>query len=78
MSETKKEESMNTSSSYVNGTEGILIYRGYDIRDLGLNATFEEVVYLLWNSTPRRGDRSAHPRSPAPLPASPAGSARSG
>ena len=49
MSETKKEESMNTSSSYVNGTEGILIYRGYDIRDLGLKVTYEEVVYLLWN-----------------------------
>ena len=49
MSETKKEDSMNTSSSYVNGTEGILIYRGYDIRDLGLNATYEEVIYLLWN-----------------------------
>ena len=40
---------MTTSSSYVNGTEGVLIYRGYDIRDLGLNATYEEVVYLLWN-----------------------------
>ena len=49
MSETKKEDAMTTSSSYVNGTEGVLIYRGYDIRDLGLNATYEEVVYLLWN-----------------------------
>ena len=49
MSETKKEDAMTTSSSYVNGTEGILIYRGYDIRDLGLNVTYEEVVYLLWN-----------------------------
>ncbi|MBP9502192.1 MAG: citrate synthase, partial [Candidatus Promineofilum sp.] len=49
MSETKKEEQMATSSSYVDGTKGILIYRGYDIRDLGPNATFEEVVYLLWN-----------------------------
>jgi len=49
MSETKKEDAMTTSSSYVNGTEGVLIYRGYDIRDLGLNVTYEEVVYLLWN-----------------------------
>ena len=49
MSETKKEDAMTTSSSYVNGTEGILIYRGYDIRDLGLHVTYEEVVYLLWN-----------------------------
>ena len=38
----------DTSSSHVDGEQGILIYRGYDIRDLGANATFEEVVYLLW------------------------------
>ncbi len=49
MSETKKEELMTTSSSFVNGTQGILIYRGYDIRDIGPNTTYEEVVYLLWN-----------------------------
>lgn len=39
----------DTSSSFVDGEQGILIYRGYDIRDLGANASFEEVVYLLWN-----------------------------
>ena len=49
MSETKKEDLMTTSSSFVDGTKGELIYRGYDIRDLGPNATYEEVVYLLWN-----------------------------
>ena len=49
MSETKKEDAMTTSSSFVDGTKGELIYRGYDIRDLGPNATYEEVVYLLWN-----------------------------
>ncbi len=49
MSETKKEEVMATSSSFVDGTKGELIYRGYDIRDLGAHSTFEEVVYLLWN-----------------------------
>lgn len=38
----------DTSSSYVDGEKGILIYRGYDIRDLGAKASFEEVVYLLW------------------------------
>lgn len=32
----------------VNGTEGRLIYRGYDIHDLAEHSTFEEVVYLLW------------------------------
>lgn len=33
----------------VNGAEGKLIYRGYDIHDLAQHTTFEEVVYLLWN-----------------------------
>lgn len=33
----------------VNGIEGKLIYQGYDIHDLAEHATFEEVVYLLWN-----------------------------
>ena len=32
----------------VNGTEGILVYQGYNIHDLAENSTFEEVVYLLW------------------------------
>ena len=33
----------------VNGELGILIYQGYDIHDLAENATFEEVIFLLWN-----------------------------
>lgn len=33
----------------VNGTEGRLIYRGYDIHDLAAHATFEETTYLLWH-----------------------------
>lgn len=32
----------------VNGTEGRLIYQGYDIHDLAEHSSFEEVVYLLW------------------------------
>jgi len=32
----------------VNGTEGRLIYQGYDIHDLAEHSTFEETVYLLW------------------------------
>jgi citrate synthase len=35
--------------SDVNGVEGRLIYAGYDIHDLALKSTFEEVIYLLWN-----------------------------
>ncbi|MCC7103886.1 MAG: citrate synthase [Chloroflexi bacterium] len=33
----------------VDGKTGKLIYRGYDVHDLCKNATFEEVVYLLWH-----------------------------
>ncbi|MDQ2687404.1 MAG: citrate synthase, partial [Armatimonadota bacterium] len=35
----------------VNGAEGKLIHRGYDIHDLAENTTFEEVIYLLWNGS---------------------------
>jgi citrate synthase len=35
---------------FIDGDEGRLVYRGYDIHDLVNNqATFEEVVYLLWH-----------------------------
>lgn len=37
-----------TASSLVDGVNGVLIYRGYDILDLGQHASFEEVAYLLW------------------------------
>lgn len=37
-----------TEISYIDGEKGELSYRGYDIREL-TDATFEEVVYLLWN-----------------------------
>jgi citrate synthase len=36
-----------TELSNVEGLEGRLTYRGFDIHDLALHATFEEVVYLL-------------------------------
>ncbi len=35
----------------VDGVNGKLIYRGYDIHDLAQSTTFEEVIYLLWNGT---------------------------
>ena len=37
-----------TAICTIDGIEGKLIYRGYSIEDLAANATFEEVVYLLW------------------------------
>ncbi|MDR5695956.1 MAG: citrate synthase [Armatimonadota bacterium] len=33
---------------FIDGKEGRLLYRGYDIADLAEKATFEEVCYLLW------------------------------
>src|SRR5438309_6500287 len=40
-----------TSSNicYIDGTQGVLSYYGYNIHTLAEHATFEEVIYLLWN-----------------------------
>ncbi|WP_459193441.1 citrate synthase [Halosimplex sp. J119] len=35
--------------SEIDGDEGRLIYRGYDIEDLSKRASYEEVIYLLWH-----------------------------
>jgi len=35
--------------SFIDGDEGRLIYRGYEIEDLARNASYEEVLYLLWH-----------------------------
>src|SRR6185503_11937916 len=39
-----------TSSSicYIDGDQGILSYRGYNIHDLARHSTFEETAHLLW------------------------------
>jgi citrate synthase len=37
-----------TAICTIDGTAGRLIYRGYSIEDLAEHATFDEVVYLLW------------------------------
>ena len=36
-----------TEASFIDGIEGKLLYRGYNIHDLAEQATFEEVTYLL-------------------------------
>ncbi len=41
--------STESKITYIDGAEGILRYRGYDIADLANNATFNEVAYLLIN-----------------------------
>ncbi|HZS05155.1 MAG TPA: citrate synthase [Blastocatellia bacterium] len=42
---------------YIDGDQGILSYRGYDIHQLAENSTFEEVIYLLWyGHLPKKGE----------------------
>ena len=38
-----------TKICQIDGQKGQLIYRGYDISELADKASFEEVIYLLWN-----------------------------
>ena len=42
---------------YIDGDQGILSYAGYNIHTLADHATFEEVIYLLWN-----GDYPSNPQ----------------
>lgn len=39
-----------SSICFIDGEKGILAYGGYNIHDLAVNSTFEEVVFLLWNN----------------------------
>src|SRR5260370_24258853 len=34
---------------YIDGYQGVLSYRGYNIHTLADNACFEEVIFLLWH-----------------------------
>ena len=38
-----------SSICFIDGHEGRLLYRGYDIEDLAPKSTYEETAYLLWN-----------------------------
>ena len=38
-----------SSICYIDGREGRLLYRGYDIAELAAHSTYEETTYLLWN-----------------------------
>ena len=38
-----------SSICFIDGREGRLLYRGYDIADLAKRSTWEETTYLLWN-----------------------------
>ena len=46
-----------TQSSFIDGAEGKLLYRGYSIHDLAEKSTFEETVYLLlYGKLPNQGE----------------------
>ena len=44
-----------SSICYIDGGVGILSYQGFNIHTLADNATFEEVIYLLWHGRLRFG-----------------------
>lgn len=39
----------NSDICFIDGEEGVLSYQGFNIHTLADNATFEEVIYLLWH-----------------------------
>jgi citrate synthase len=46
-----------SSISFIDGQEGVLIYRGIDIHELAPKSTFEETAFLLWfGHLPDRGE----------------------
>jgi citrate synthase len=50
-----------TDICFIDGREGRLVYRGFDVNDLVEHSTFEEVVYLLWHGAlPTRKELDAH------------------
>jgi citrate synthase len=48
---------------YIDGNSGVLSYFGYNIHTLAENATFEEVIYLLWNGRLPKADELQQLRS---------------
>src|SRR6201999_2734835 len=52
--------SCESSITYIDGDEGILLYRGYPIEQLAENSTFLEVAYLLmYGKLPQQAELSA-------------------
>ena len=49
---------------YIDGHEGRLVYRGFDVNDLVEHSSFEEVAYLLWHGgLPSRKELDAHTKA---------------
>src|SRR5207237_8325939 len=61
-----------TRMSFIDGEKGVLEYVGIPIDDLARNSTFEETVFLLWNTRlpkkPELADSSPALRSRYRLP----------
>src|SRR2546428_9031256 len=60
---------------FIDGREGRLVYRGYDVNDLVEHSSFEEVIFLLWHGgLPSQKELVAHtqalsaPPNPHPPP----------
>ncbi|MGH7333315.1 MAG: citrate/2-methylcitrate synthase [Candidatus Rokuibacteriota bacterium] len=49
---------------FIDGRQGRLLYRGFDVNDLVEHSTFEEVVYLLWHGAlPTRKELETHTKA---------------
>jgi citrate synthase len=66
----------DTRISHVDGTKGVLVYRGYRIEALAEHSTFEETAYLLHHEElPTSGDLQAFTRQIVAAREVPGGSA---
>ena len=63
-----------SSICFIDGQKGELVYRGIGIDELATNATFEEVVYLLWYGTLPKKEQLAKLRKDARVKSKSAGS----
>ncbi len=62
-----------SSICHIDGQAGVLSYQGYNIHTLAENATFEEVIFLLWHGRlPKQGEldelKAALVNRPIPAP----------
>jgi len=49
---------------FIDGREGRLVYRGYDVNDLVEHSSFEEVIFLLWHGgLPSKKELDAHAKA---------------
>src|SRR2546423_11562734 len=49
---------------FIDGREGRLVYRGYDVNDLVEHSSFDEVIFLLWHGgLPSKKELVAHTKA---------------